>query len=258
MSPASTWACADTDALSFARLSSDADGTATVIAATSTPLTGTWYHIVGVDDATAGTLTLYVDGQSMGSVAYTGGWAASGNVLIGQGFYSGAQTDYVDGSIDDVELFSTALSAAQVVALDQPAAYSFDDGTGSTAADVSGHGNTLTLGSGATWGPGEIGSASLAVNGTATGNATYPTPVINTSLPFSVSAWVNLSSVSGYQTFVSIDGTNTSAFYLQLRGDTGEFAFTRLASDSDAATAYHADALGRAIDRALVQPDRRK
>ena len=30
-------------------------------------------------------------------------------------------------------------------ALDQPAAYPFDDGTGTTAADVSGHGNTLTL-----------------------------------------------------------------------------------------------------------------
>ena len=63
--------------------------------------------------------------------------------------------------------------------------------------------------------------------------ATYPSPVINTALSFSVSAWVNLNSVSGYQTFASIDGTNTSGFYLQLRGDTGKFAFTRLASDSD-------------------------
>lgn len=234
---------ADTGTFSFARLASDADGTATVVAAASAPVAGTWYHLVGVDDAVAGTLTLYVDGQSMGSTAYSGGWAATGNTLIGHGFYSGQQVDYVDGSIDDVEMFSSALSGAQVAALDQPAAYSFDDGTGTTAADITGHGHTLMLGAGASWAAGRIGSNSLAVNGSASGNATYAGPVLDTALPFSVSAWVNLSSTSGYQTFVSIDGTNTSGFYLQLRGDTGKFAFTRLAYDSDAAPAYHADAI---------------
>jgi alpha-L-arabinofuranosidase len=232
----------DTGTFAFTRLSSDADGTGTIVSAPSAPVLGSWYHLVGVDDASAGTLTLYVDGQSMGSTPYTGGWQANGNTLIGHGFYSGGQVDYVDGSIDDVQMFSSALSAAQVVALDQPAAYSFDDGTGTTAADVSGHGNTLTLGSGASWTAGKIGPYSLAVNGTATGNATYAAPVLNTALPFSVSAWVNLNSLTGYQTFASIDGTNTSGFYLQLRGDTGKFAFSRLASDSDTATAYHADA----------------
>ncbi len=232
---------ADTDAFSFARLGSDADGTATVVAAPETPLTGTWYQIVGVDDATAGTLTLYVDGQSMGSVAYTGGWQANGNLMIGHGWYSGGAVDYVDGEIDDVQVFSSALSAPQVAALAQPAAWSFDDGSGTTAADITGHGNTLTLGSGATWAAGRIGSNSIAVNGTATGNATNPNPVINTALPFSVSAWVLLNNTSGYQTFVSIDGVNTSGFYLQLRGDTGTFAFTRLASDSDSAAVSQAD-----------------
>jgi alpha-L-arabinofuranosidase len=225
----------DTGTFAFTRLSSDADGTATFVSDPSAPTTATWYHLVGVDDATAGTLTLYVDGQSMGSTPYTSGWTASGNTLIGHGFYSAGQVDYVNGSIDQVEFFSSALSAAQVVALDQPAAYSFDDGAGTTAADVSGHGNTLTLGAGATWAPGFIGSNALAVNGTATGNASEISPVLNTSQPFSVSAWVNLNSLSGYQTFVSIDGVNTSGFYLQLRGDTGKFAFTRLASDSDSA-----------------------
>jgi alpha-L-arabinofuranosidase len=232
----------DTGKFAFTRLSSDANGAATFVSAPTAPVAGTWYHIVGVDDATAGTLTLYVDGQSVGSTTYTSGWTANGNTLIGHGFYNGSQVDFVNGSIDDVEMFSSALSADQVAALDEPAAYPFDDGMGTTAADYSGHGNTLTLGSGATWAAGHIGSNSLAVNGTASGNATSASPVLNTALPFSVSAWVNLSSVSGYQTFASIDGSATSAFYLQLRGDTGKFAFTRLASDSTAATAYHADA----------------
>ncbi len=137
----------DTGTFAFARLSSDATGSATFVSASSVPVAGTWYHLVGVDDASAGTLTLYVDGQSMGSTTLHQRLAGNGNTLIGHGFYGGQQVDYVNGSIDEVEMFSSALSAAQVAALDQPAAYSFDDGTGTTAADVSGHGNTLTLGS---------------------------------------------------------------------------------------------------------------
>ena len=80
------------------------------------------------------------------------------------------------------------------------------------------------------------------MNGSATGNATFATPVVNTSQSFSVSAWVNLNSISGTQTFVSIDGSNMSGFDLQLRADTGKFAFTRVASDSNAAQVFHADA----------------
>ncbi len=232
----------DTGTFSFVRLPTDAVGTGTVVASPTLPVAGTWYHIVGVDDATAGTLTLYLDGQSVGSVAYTGGWTANGNTLIGHGFYGGQQVDFVDGSVDDVEMFSSALSATQVAALDQPAAYSFDEGAGATAADVTGHGNTLTLGAGASWAAGRIGSNSLALSDLATANATNPSPVINTALSFSVSAWVNLITVNGYQTFASIDGTSTSGFYLQLRGDTGKFAFSRFASDSDTATPFHADA----------------
>jgi alpha-L-arabinofuranosidase len=232
----------DTGTFAFARLASDADQGASLIASPTAPSTGTWYHLVGVDDVSAGTLTLYVDGRSVGTVPYTQQWQATGNTLIGHGMYSGSQVDYVNGKIDDVQMFSSALSAAQVAALDQPAAYSFDDGAGATAADVSGHGNTLALGSGVSWASGHIGSNAIAVNGTAAGNATNASPVVNTALPFTVSAWVNLNSTAGFQTFASIDGANTSGFYLQLRGDTGRFAFTRLASDSDSAAAAHADA----------------
>jgi alpha-L-arabinofuranosidase len=232
----------DTGTFAFTRLSSDATGNSTYASATSAPLANTWYHLVGVDDTAAGTLSLYVDGQLSGTAAYTSAWTASGNTLIGHGFYSGSQVDYVNGYIDDVEFFSSALSAAQVVALDEPAAYPFDEGAGTTAADYSGHGNTLTLGASASWGVGDIGSNSLAVNGTATANATNASPVLNTALPFSVSAWVNLNSTSGTQTFASIDGVNVSGFALQLRADTGKFAFTRLASDSNSAQVFQADA----------------
>ena len=107
-----------------------------------------------------------MDGHSVGTSPYSGQWQATGNTLIGHGLYGGSQVDYVNGAIDDVSMYSSALTADQVAALDQPAAYSFDDGAGTTAADVSGHGNTLTLGSGASWAPGHVGSNAILANGT--------------------------------------------------------------------------------------------
>ena len=232
----------DTGTLSFARLNSDATGGAVVAAADSAPTTNTWYHIVGVNDAAAGTIALFVDGQLVSTATYTAGWHANGNTLIGHGFYGGNQVDYVNGAVDEVSMYASALSAEQIAALDHPGDYTLDEGAGATSVDVSGHGNTLNLNTGAGWVAGHTGSGALSFAGTSDGNASAATPVVDTTQPFSVSAWVKLSSLSGFQTFASIDGTNTSGFYLQLRGDTGRFAFTRLRTDSNSATVYHADA----------------
>jgi alpha-L-arabinofuranosidase len=111
--------------------------------------------------------------------------------------------------------------------------WTFDEGSGTTAADSSGGGHPLTLQGGASWTTGVVGPHALAV--TPQEDAASAGPVIDTSASFSVSAWVNLASTSGYQTFVSEDGSNVAGFYLQLRGDTGQFAFTRLGYDSTAA-----------------------
>jgi alpha-tubulin suppressor-like RCC1 family protein len=81
---------------------------------------GTWYHIVGVDNVSAGTIALYVNGSLQASTAFTTAWQATGNTMIGQGMFSGAATDFVAGEIDDVALYSSALTAAQVAALNAP------------------------------------------------------------------------------------------------------------------------------------------
>jgi len=120
--------------------------------------------------------------------------------------------------------------------------WNLDEGTGTVAADSSGNGNAGTVGSGATWVAGQVGSHALALNGSASANVVVPNPVVDTSASFTVSAWVNLSNVSGYQTIVSIDGSNVSGFFLQKRADTGEFAFTRLAGDSTGAATATASA----------------
>lgn len=135
-------------------------------------------------------------------------------------------------------VFFGAQSAPAHSAASAPAAslighWAFDEGRGTTAADSSGGGHPLTLQGGASWATGVVGPSALAV--TPQQDAASSGPVIDTSQSFTVSAWVKLASTAGYQTFVSEDGTQVSGFYLQLRADTGRFAFTRLAYDSTAA-----------------------
>lgn len=111
--------------------------------------------------------------------------------------------------------------------------WTFDEGAGTTAADSPAGDHPLTLQGGASWAAGVVGPSALAV--IPQQDAASTGPVIDTSQSFTVSAWVKLANTTGYQTFVSEDGSQVSGFYLQLRADTGRFAFTRLAYDSTAA-----------------------
>ncbi|MER5508500.1 LamG-like jellyroll fold domain-containing protein [Streptomyces sp. NPDC002766] len=128
------------------------------------------------------------------------------------------------------ELTGTTASAATA---DLPAAaahWTFDEGSGTSAADSSGNGRTATLQGAAGWDAGKVGAHSLGL--TAGGNATASGPALDTSKAFSVGVWVNLAQLGGYQTAVSVDGKVVSSFYLGLRDDTGTFAFARLNSDA--------------------------
>ncbi len=128
---------------------------------------------------------------------------------------------------------SAHAATGPIPAVPSPAGHwSFDEGTGTTAADSSGNGHAATLGATAGWGAGNVGSHALALTGTATGEATVTGPAVDTSQSFTASAWVNLKALGGFQTVLSISGTNVSGFYLGLRGDTGTLAFARLGSDA--------------------------
>src|SRR5689334_12526630 len=94
--------------------------------------------------------------------------------------------------------------------------WTFDDGSGTTAADTAGD-HPATLDAGAGWGPGIRGGA-LTTDG-ASGFADAGAPVLDTTKSFSVSSWVKLDKTSGFQTFVSVDGTQVSNFFLQFRDD---------------------------------------
>jgi alpha-N-arabinofuranosidase len=127
---------------------------------------------------------------------------------------------------------ATANAATPEPATPKPVAHwAFDEGQGTVAHDSSGNGHDGTLtGADAGWAPGKVGPFALSVTPQSAVDA--PAGIVDTTKSFSVSAWVKLDSLAGYQTFVSVDGTNLSGFYLQLRADSGTFAFTVPTADS--------------------------
>ncbi|HEV2778434.1 MAG TPA: LamG-like jellyroll fold domain-containing protein [Actinophytocola sp.] len=85
--------------------------------APAAPETGRWYHLVGVRDVAAGSLTLYVDGQPAGAANACDGDPGTGNTVIGRAKFAGNPVDFWRGAIDQVHLFDRALPAAEVAAL---------------------------------------------------------------------------------------------------------------------------------------------
>jgi hypothetical protein len=100
----------------------------------------------------------------------------------------------------------------------QLGAWGFDEGSGTTTVDLSGHGHPATLVGGATFTAAGKQGGGLALDGTS-GYADIAIPLIDTSSSFSVLAWVNLTAISAWEVVVSEDDTTGSLFGLKLRGD---------------------------------------
>jgi hypothetical protein len=81
------------------------------------PTTGEWYHLVGVRDAAAGALRLYVNGSLAGTASACVGSPAEGDTVIGRAQYGGSQVDFWRGAIDQVHVYDRALTDAEVTEL---------------------------------------------------------------------------------------------------------------------------------------------
>ena len=80
-------------------------------------MTGTWYHVAGVYDANAHSLAIYVNGVLSGQTFAVTTSPAIGHTGIGHGQYNYGYVDWVNGAIDDVRLYSSALTAADILAI---------------------------------------------------------------------------------------------------------------------------------------------
>lgn len=84
---------------------------------TFSPTPNTWYSVVGVRDATANQLRLYVNGALQKTATYTPDWSALGNTIIGAAKRKAQRTEFFAGSLKDVRFYDGALSDAEITAL---------------------------------------------------------------------------------------------------------------------------------------------
>jgi hypothetical protein len=119
---------------------------------------GVWNHVAQVYDALTGDHDVYlngalVDSRSHGSGLYNPG--GTDELCLGcDSGDPGGRGGYFNGALDDMRIYSVALTASQVADIASSGAvpsagllahWTFDDGGGSTAADASGNGHDLTL-----------------------------------------------------------------------------------------------------------------
>jgi hypothetical protein len=123
-----------------------------------------WYHIAGVQDVEAGTISIYVNGELAGSKTLLGSGISSDSPLFIGGrnlFGSGRTGEGFIGTIDEVRIWNTARSAADIkgymyrrLAGQEPGLigyWRFDEGNGSLASDASRGNHPGTLSNGPQW-----------------------------------------------------------------------------------------------------------
>lgn len=197
---------------------------------------GNWHHIVGVWEGSNGVevapsqFKIYIDGSEITSttennVAFTtiptAPISGLGPATIGR---HGAWDTWLNGSVDDLRVYTDALSASDVSGLyggsnppkcDQTCVgwWKLDEKSGTAAADASGkqRNNLLDVNT-VTSTTGKVGNAAQF---TAT-NSEYLSLEDNANLStgnidFTVAAWVYMDSKSGYNIFVSRESGGSSS-----------------------------------------------
>jgi Concanavalin A-like lectin/glucanases superfamily len=103
--------------------------------------------------------------------------------------------------------------------------YAFDESTGTTAADSSGHGNTATLMGNATFAAGVLGNA-VNLDG-ASGYVVLPSGIVMGLTSFSIACWVNLNATPTWSRIFDFGtGTTSYMFLTPNSGQNTRFAIT--------------------------------
>lgn len=247
----------------FNRYTTDS-ATPTIVRSISTasPLLNVWTHLTGVYDAQAQTIQLYVNGVAQGEpVPFTTPWKATGALQFARGQYGAAYSDYFTGQVDEIQMWNRVLSPQETADLEAEtdpvtgsarpalaAEWSLNETSGLSAADSSGYGHPLTLGSGSTFVTDDAGEGTvLSADGTANGYASSPGPIVDSQGDFTLSAWARLDATSLADTTVAHtvavagqSGTKRDSWglwYSQPAGSTqGWWVFGRSTADTTAAT----------------------
>lgn len=202
---------------------------------------GEWTHLTGVYDASARQIRLYVNGSLAGEAAATL-WDAGGPLVLGGALTGTTASNFFPRGVDELRVYDKALTeseirqvhkATQTVNLDR---WTLDEGTGMVAQDSTSRNADLTLNGGATWTTGAVGPSAVRLNGsTAYGVTPFRCVVARDS--FSVSAWVNLSTRTGWHAVLSQDGGTMSPLFVQYNPDLDRWMIGGMASNASDAPA---------------------
>lgn len=228
----------------FNRYSSD--GTSLVRATSTRPgVVGAWTHLLAVYDRDAQQIRLHVNGRLEASTPYTTPWAATGPFEIGRmkSPTTGAPGSYFKGDLDQVQAWNRVVFPDEMWAqanIENPetghpqpallAHWNMDNASGTTAPDESGHGNPLTLASGAGFTLADDPARGTVLNLPASASGSATTPVtLDESGSFTVAGWVNLNpevleNTAGAHspTVFAHPGLQRNAFRLWYRQEAGE------------------------------------
>lgn len=101
--------------LQFGRKAGDIDGPEVIRAVQTNPIsTNRWYHVTGVYNAPAQSISLYVNGKLEATTPFTNAWQATGKTVIGRAMWDGHTINFMNGIIRDVRLYSSALTSEQI------------------------------------------------------------------------------------------------------------------------------------------------
>ncbi|MCW3819642.1 LamG domain-containing protein [Micromonospora sp. DR5-3] len=218
------------------------------LTSTSAAAVGDWTHLGLVYDASLRQLRLYVNGVLSAARTGVSILNAGGRFTIGRGKWNGQNVDFFPRGIDDVRVFSRALSDGEVrrvhddVPANEAAFYRFDDGT---ARDYSSRKNDATVSGGATLVPGVSGQAGQ-LDGVS-GAAVTTQPVVSMRDSFTVSAWAKLARKDKVYTVAGQDGDRMGGFFLQYRPTLDRWVFGAPTQDSDSAALAYADSMVPAV-----------
>ncbi|MFG3345400.1 LamG-like jellyroll fold domain-containing protein [Streptomyces sp. NPDC048018] len=211
-------------------------------ASTTSAVAGEWTHLAAVYDATAKTLTLYVDGKSAATVTGVSMWQARGELTFGRMKWLDTSTDAWIGALDDGAVWSRALNAAEVseVANGRPltaglpakAAWTFDE----EGNKVSGRPELSDLNLyGAQSGVPGISGNVLKFDGS-TSYARTSRPQVDGTRSFSVSTWVRMPTPAvtdkAAKMIVTQNGVQQNEFSLYYSAADKKWKFGRYTEDA--------------------------
>ncbi|KOU40674.1 hypothetical protein ADK54_21500 [Streptomyces sp. WM6378] len=180
---------------------------------------GEWMQLVGVSDAVAQKIRLYINGYLVGEAPYTQAspWGATGGIRIGAVNREGAADEYFGGDIDDVRLFDRIVTGPEVKLMMQErpqlaARWTFNNADSGVSPDDRGtHGARLTGAAAIDTSNAHIGGGALGLGGTSSYAATTGTP-FDTGQSFTVAGWAQTAGVPDRDmTVLSVGDANTSA-----------------------------------------------